>query len=70
MHRNISRAYDCLRRDHDRVRAAHVKILAQNDRGLGRRLFRANLNSPRHLDEILLHEERIILPRTAPRSES
>jgi hypothetical protein len=43
----------------DRVRAAHVKILAQKDRALERRLLRANLDSPRHLDEMLLYEERL-----------
>jgi len=63
MHRNIARAYDYLKREHDRVRAAHVKILAQNDRALERHLFRANLDSPRHLDEILLYEERLSRPQ-------
>ena len=63
MHRNIARAYDYLKREHDRVRAAHVKILAQNDRALARHLFRANLDSPRHLDEMLLYEERLSRPQ-------
>jgi len=45
MHRNIARAYDYLQREHDRVRAAHVKILAQKDRALERRFFQANLES-------------------------
>ena len=59
MHRNIARAYDYLQREHDRVRTAHVRILAQKDRVLERRLLRANLESPRHLDEMLLYEERL-----------
>ena len=63
MHRNIARAYDYLKREHDRVRAAHVKILAQNDRALERHLFRANLDSPRQLDEMLLYEERLSRPQ-------
>ena len=63
MHRNIARAYDYLKREHDRVRAAHVKILAQNDRVLERHLFRANLDGPRHLDEMLLYEERLSRPQ-------
>jgi len=63
MHRNIARAYDYVKREHDRVRAAHVKILAQNDRALERRLFRADLESPRHLDEMLLYEERLSRPQ-------
>ena len=63
MHRNIARAYDYLRREHDRVRAANVKILAQKDRALQRRLFRANPDCPRHLDEMLLYEERLSRPQ-------
>jgi hypothetical protein len=39
MHQNIARAYDCLKREHDRVRAACVKSLAQNGRHL-ERLFK------------------------------
>ena len=62
MHRNIARAYDYLKREHDRIRAAHVKILAQKDRRLERRLFRADLDSSRHLDEMLLYEERLSRP--------
>lgn len=63
MHRNIARAYDYLKREHDRIRAAYVKILAQNDRSLERRLFRADLDSPRHHDEMLLYEERLSRPQ-------
>ena len=59
MHRNIARAYDCLQDEHDRVRAACVRILAQNDRSLERELLRADLDSPRHHDEMLLYEERL-----------
>jgi hypothetical protein len=39
MHRNIARAYDCLQDEHDRIRTACVKILAQNDRSLERSCF-------------------------------
>ena len=63
MHRNIARAYDCLLHEHDRVRAACIKILAQNDKGLERELLRTNLDSPRHHDEILLYEERLSRPQ-------
>lgn len=63
MHRNVARAYDYLNREHDRVRAACVKIVAQNDRALERQLFRADLDSPRHLDEMLLYEERLSRPQ-------
>jgi hypothetical protein len=63
MYRNIARAYDCLQDEHDRVRAACVKILAQNDRHLEKELLRADLDSPRHHDEMLLHEERLSRPQ-------
>ena len=63
MHRNVARAYDYLQREHNRVRAAHVKILAQNDRVLERRLLRADLASDPHLDEMLLYEERLSGPQ-------
>jgi hypothetical protein len=56
MHSNIARAYDCLRDEHDRVRAACVQILSQNDKSLERELLRANLNDPKHHDEMLLFE--------------
>jgi len=63
MHRNIARAYDYLKREHDRIRAAHVKILAQKDRALERHLFRTDLDSPRHHDEMLLYEDRLSRPQ-------
>jgi hypothetical protein len=59
MHRNIARAYDCLQSEHSRVRAACIKILAQRDKDLERDLLRADLDSPRHHDEMLLYEERL-----------
>ena len=59
MHRNIARAYDCLQDEHDRIRTACIKILAQRDKGLERQLLRANLDSPQHHDEMLLYEERL-----------
>jgi hypothetical protein len=63
MHRNIARAYDCLRDERDRIRAACTKILAQNDRILERKLLQADLDSPRHHDEMLLYEERLSRPQ-------
>jgi hypothetical protein len=63
MHRNVARAHDYLKREHDRIRAACVKILAQKDRHLERRLLRANPDRPRHLDEMLLYEERLSRPQ-------
>jgi hypothetical protein len=63
MHRNIARAYDCLQDEYDRIRMACIKILAQNDRNLERELLRADLDSPRHHDEMLLYEERLSRPQ-------
>jgi len=63
MHRNIARAYDCLQDEHDRVRAACVQILSQNDKSLERELLRANLDDPKHHDEMLLYEERLSRPQ-------
>lgn len=63
MHRNIARAYDCLQDEHDRIRAACIKILAQNDKTLARELLRADLDSPRHHDEMLLYEDRLLRPQ-------
>ncbi len=63
MHRNIASAYDCLHVEHYRVRAACVQILAQNDKSLERELLRANLDDPKHHDEMLLYEERLSRPQ-------
>ncbi len=63
MHRNIASAYDCLHDEHNRVRAACVQILAQNDKSLERELLRANLDDPKHHDEMLLYEERLSRPQ-------
>jgi len=63
MHRNIARAYDCLQAEHARIRAQCMKILAQKDRALERHLLRADLDSPRHHDEMLLYEERLSRPQ-------
>lgn len=63
MHRNVARAYDSLQAEHARIRAACIKILAQKDRALERRLLRADLDSPRHHDEMLLYEERLSRPQ-------
>jgi hypothetical protein len=57
MHRNIARAYNCLQDEHDRVRTVCVKILARNDRAIERQLLRANLDDPKHHDQVLLYEE-------------
>ncbi len=66
MHRNIARAYDCLQDEHDRVRAACVHILSQDDRNLERELLLANLDDPKHHNEMLLYEERLSRPQLRP----
>jgi len=63
MHRNIARAYDCLQDEHDRVRLACVKILSQNDKNLERELLRADLDDPKHHEEMLLYEECLSRPQ-------
>ena len=63
MHHNIARAYDCLQDEHNRVRAVYVQILSQNDKSLERELLRANLDDPKHHDEMLLYEERLSRPQ-------
>jgi hypothetical protein len=59
MHRKIARAYSCLQDDHNRVRIACVKILSRNDGTIERELLQANLDDPKHHDEVLLYEERL-----------
>lgn len=43
MHRNVARAYNALWAQHKPVRVAWMKILAQGDRVLERKLLRADL---------------------------
>lgn len=63
MHPNIARAYDYLQAEHRRVRADCIKILAQQNKSLERELLRANLDDPKHHDEMLLYEERLPRPQ-------
>ena len=62
MHRNISRAYDALWAEHERIRRIHMRILSQGDPKLERRLLRANPDSSKHHDEVFLYEERLSRP--------
>jgi hypothetical protein len=62
MQRNIARAYDALWAERERVRAICIKILAQGDPSLERRLLRAKPENPKHLDEVLLYEDRLSRP--------
>ena len=59
MHRNISRAYYALMAEHHRVRAAHMKILAGGDAMLERKLLRAKEDDEAHIEEVVIHEERL-----------
>jgi hypothetical protein len=63
MHRNVARAYNALWAEHKRVRVAWMKILAQGDRALERRLLRADLEDSKHHDEVLRYEERLSRPQ-------
>jgi hypothetical protein len=62
MQRNIARAYDALWDEHQRVRGVCIKILAQGDRSLERRLLRAKPEDPKHIDEVLVYEDRLSRP--------
>jgi hypothetical protein len=46
MHRNVARAYNALWAEHKRVRVVWMKILAQGDRTLERKLSRAEFEDP------------------------
>jgi len=59
MHRNVARAYDYLQAEHGRVRAVCIGILSQKDKQLERTLLRASMDDEKHLDEMLLYEERL-----------
>ena len=63
MHRNITRAYNALWAEHKRVRVAWMRILAQGDRALERKLLRADLEDPKHHDEVLRNEDRLSRPQ-------
>jgi hypothetical protein len=63
MHRNVARAYNALWAKHKRVRVAWMKILARGDRALERKLLRAELEDPKHHDEVLRYEERLSRPQ-------
>ena len=63
MHRNISRAYDALWAEHERIRRIHMRILSQGDPRLERQLLRANSDDRKHHDEVLLYEERLSRPQ-------
>ena len=62
MQRNIARAYDALWAEHQRVRGVCIKILAQGDPSLERRLLRAKPEDPKHIDEVLVYEDRLSRP--------
>lgn len=63
MQRNIQRAYDALWAEHQRIHRIHVKVLAQGDVELERRLMRRKLEGRKYLDELLDHEEALTRQR-------
>lgn len=63
MQRNIERAYDALWAEHQRIHRIHVKILAQGNRKLERRLMWRKLEDSKYLDELLDHEEQLTRPK-------
>ena len=62
MHHNVARAYDYLQAEHRRVRTVCIKILSQDDKRIERTLLRANMDDEKHLDEMLLYEDRLSKP--------
>lgn len=62
MRHNVARAYDCLQAERGRVRAECIKILSQEDKQIERTLLRARMDDEKHLDEMLLYEERLSKP--------
>jgi hypothetical protein len=70
MRRNMARAYDCLQTEHARIREEFIKILAQNNRAVERHLLQADLDNPRHHDDMLLYEARLSRPPAGARSQS
>jgi len=62
MQHNVARAYDYLQAEHGRVRAECIKILSQEDKQIERTLLRARMDDEKHLDEMLLYEERLSRP--------
>jgi len=63
VNRNISRACEALWAEHQRIHRIHVKILAQGDIKLERKLVRGNLEDSKYLDELLDHEEQLTRKR-------
>lgn len=59
---NVARAYDHLQAEHGRVRSACIRILSQGDKLLERTLLRADMDDEKHLDQMLLCEERLSGP--------
>jgi len=49
--------------EHHRVRAAHMKILAQGDARLERKLVKAREDDETHIEEVLICEERLSAPQ-------
>ena len=49
--------------EHQRLHRIHVKVLAQGDIELERRLMRGKLEDNKYLDELLDHEERLTRPQ-------
>jgi len=62
MHGYVARAYDHLQAEHGRVRAVCIRILSQGDKRLERTLLRADMGDEKHLDQMLLYEERLSRP--------
>jgi hypothetical protein len=63
MQRIIAHAYDALWAAHERVRAVCMKILAQDDGTLERKLMRATPDDGAQYEEVLLYEKPLSGPQ-------
>jgi hypothetical protein len=58
-YRNLTRAYDALWAEHQRIHRIHVRILARGNVKLERRLMRGRLEDEKYIDKLLDYEEEL-----------
>ena len=62
MERHINRAYDALWAEHQRIHRIHVKVLAQGDPKVERKLLQGRLEDSKYQDKLLDYEEKLSRP--------
>jgi hypothetical protein len=58
-YRNLTRAFDALWAEHQRIHRIHVRILARGNVKLERRLMRGRLEDEKYIDKLLDYEEEL-----------